>query len=129
MLLPLGLQIRIVLFSLVAGILIGIFFDIYRVFRGFKIHNILIAIEDILFWILCAIMIFIFLLYVNYAFLSIYVYFFMFIGDIIYLKLVSPYFIKAENKIGRGIFKGIRVIFKNIAYGFKIAFSNRNSKK
>lgn len=129
MLLPLGLQIKIVLFSLLAGVLIGIFFDVYRIFRGFKVPKILVAFEDILFWILCAIMIFIFLLYANYAFLSIYVYFFMFIGDIIYLRLVSPYFMKVQNKVGRGIFKVIRVIFKDIAYVFKTAFLNESKKK
>ncbi|SHK04213.1 spore cortex biosynthesis protein YabQ [Clostridium cavendishii DSM 21758] len=129
MLLPLEIQIRIVLSSLVAGLIIGVVFDLYRLFRGFRVPKLIIVIEDILFWILCAMLVFIFLLYVNYALLSVYVYFFILIGDIIYLKLVSPYFISVENKIGRGFLKGIRVGCKNLSYAFRIAFFNKNSNK
>jgi spore cortex biosynthesis protein YabQ len=128
MLLPLSLQFRIVIFSLAAGVLTGIFFDFYRIFRGMSVPKVIMIIEDLLFWTLSSILVFIFLLYVNYAFLGIYVYFFILIGDIMYLKLVSPYFLKMENKIGRGMCKGFRVLFKNLAYGFKLAFFNRNKK-
>lgn len=128
MLLPLSLQFRIVIFSLAAGVLTGIFFDFYRIFRGMSVPKIITIIEDLLFWTLNSILVFIFLLYVNYAFLGIYVYFFILIGDIMYLKLVSPYFLKMENEIGRGMYKGVRVLFKNLAYGFKLAFLNRNKK-
>lgn len=128
MLLPLSLQFRIVIFSLAAGVLTGIFFDFYRIFRGMSVPKVITIIEDLLFWTLNSILVFIFLLYVNYAFLGIYVYFFILIGDIMYLKLVSPYFLKMENEIGRGMYKGVRVLFKNLAYGFKLAFVNRNKK-
>lgn len=128
MLLPLSLQFRIVIFSLAAGVLTGIFFDFYRIFRGMSVPKVITIIEDLLFWTLSSILVFIFLLYVNYAFLGIYVYFFILIGDIMYLKLVSPYFLKMENEIGRGMYKGVRVLFKNLAYGFKLAFLNRNKK-
>ncbi|MDZ4957047.1 spore cortex biosynthesis protein YabQ, partial [Clostridium perfringens] len=85
--LPIGIQFDIVIYSIVSGILIGVLFDLYNIIRGVKIPKIIIIIEDVLFWILTAIIVFTFLLYINYAFLGPYVYIFMIITLIIYLKL------------------------------------------
>ena len=75
--LPTNIQFSIILYALLAGILTGAMFDLYRIIRGSKIPKAIIVIEDILFWVLAAMIVFTFLLYTNYAFLGAYVYVFM----------------------------------------------------
>lgn len=119
MLLPLGIQFNIVIFSCLAGMLVGILFDGYRLIRGFNVPKILGMIQDILFWILISIVIFIFLLVFNYGFLGTYVYLFMFIGVMVYLAIFSKMVVSVENVVARLVFKFCRVLGKNIRYIFK----------
>ena len=127
--LDLDIQIDIIIYSILSGVLTGILFDLYNIIRGFKIPKILIIIEDLLFWILTAIIVFTFLLYTNYAFLSPYVYIFMILTLIIYLKLISPFVIKIEKYIINRVIKFIRILFKNIIYPIKILFYSIYGKK
>lgn len=120
MLLPLSVQFRIVIYSIVSGILTGILFDLYRVIRGVNIPKFIQLIQDFLFWILCGIVIFIFLLYVNYAFLGPYVYVFLVLGVLLYLRFVSVFFRRTEQKVRLGIYKVARIFFKNLIYGIRI---------
>ena len=62
-----NIQFSIILYALLAGILTGLMFDLYRIIRGSKIPKAIIVVEDTLFWILAAMVIFTFLLYTNYA--------------------------------------------------------------
>lgn len=118
--LELSLQFHIIIYSLLAGVLTGILFDAYRILRGFKLSKTLVMIEDVLFWILCALIIFTFLLYTNFAFLGIYVYIFIFIALALYFKLFSSFVVTIEKNIGKQIWKIFRVLFKNIIYPFKL---------
>lgn len=127
--LDLSVQFDIVIYSLLAGLLTGVFFDAYRIIRGSNISKIVIWIEDLLFWMLCAVIIFTFLLYVNYAFLGFYVYLFIFLSLILYFKLVSNKVIKIEIIIKTETLKVIRIIFKNIIYPFKIILEKMEDKK
>lgn len=123
MLLPIEIQFNMVLFSIFAGILTGILFDFYRIIRGIGVKKIIIIIEDILFWILCGLIIFIFLLKTDYAFLTIYVYIFIGIGIIIHLKTLSPKLITIENKLACATLKCIRISIKGLRYTLKSIFS------
>ena len=87
MLLDINIQFKIVIFAILSGIIIGFLFDIYREFRGVCKNKILITIEDILFWIWCSLIVFVFLLKYNYALIGVYVYVFMGITLVIYLKI------------------------------------------
>ena len=69
-----NIQFSIILYALLAGILTGLMFDLYRIIRGSKVPKAIIVIEDTLFWVLAAMIIFAFLLYKNYAFIGVYVY-------------------------------------------------------
>ena len=122
--LELRVQLNIVIYSLLAGLLTGTFFDAYRVIRGSNINKIVMWIEDLLFWVLCAVIIFTFLLYFNYAFLGIYVYMFMFLSLLIYFKIV-----KIEKIIKMELLKVIRILFKNVIYPFKIILEKMEEKK
>lgn len=129
MLLPIFEQFKIVLFALLSGILIGVLFDIYKIFRGYGIPKTIQFIQDILFWILCAISIFTFLLYTNYALFSLYVYLFIGFGLLIYLKTLSSYIFKVERAVGKNVVKGIRVLGKNISYGIRTTFIREKNNK
>ena len=119
-----NIQFSIILYALLAGILTGLMFDLYRIIRGSKVPKAIIVLEDILFWILAAMIIFTFLLYTNYAFLGAYVYVFMLISLVLYIKFVSNICIKFELTIINMSIKVFRVSFKNIIYPFKIIFYN-----
>ena len=123
MLLPLEIQFDMVIYSLLAGVLVGILFDFYKIIRGVGVPKGITIIEDVLFWVLCGLAIFTFLLKYNYAFLTTYVYVFLGIGIIIYLKTLSRRLFKVENIIAHGSVKGSRVLLKNIRYMIKSIFT------
>lgn len=119
---PLGLnmQINLVIYSLIGGVITGILFDIYRGIRGLNSIKILTIIEDLLFCILIALIVFTFLLYTNYAFLTPYVYMFITIAILLYFRFFSKYFYTSEIIIGKSFYKFIRIILKNTLYPLKI---------
>jgi spore cortex biosynthesis protein YabQ len=119
---PLGLnmQISLVIYSLIGGLIAGVLFDIYRGIRGLNSIKILTILEDILFCILIALVIFTFLLYANYAFLTPYVYILIIIAMLLYFKFISKFFYASEIKIARTFYKIMRILLKNIWYPLKI---------
>ena len=126
--LQLYVQINILFYSLLAGLLIGILFDLYKMLRGYKVHKMIMFFEDILFWILSAIIVFTFLLFMNYAFLGPYVYLFIGISILVYYKFISEYFIFVGKYIITILVTMIRVIIKSISYPFKILMSKFQKK-
>jgi spore cortex biosynthesis protein YabQ len=119
---PLGLnmQINLVIYSLIGGFIAGVLFDIYRGIRGLNSIKILTIIEDVLFCILIALVIFTFLLYTNYAFLTPYVYMLIIIAMMIYFRSVSKFFYDGEIIIARTFYKLMRILLKNMWYPLKI---------
>ena len=118
--LELNIQINLVIYSLIGGFITGILFDIYRGIRGVNSIKILTIIEDILFNILIALVVFVFLLYTNYAFLTPYVYAFIIIAILFYFKFISKYFYASEIVVAKLFYKLIRILLKNIWYPLKI---------
>jgi spore cortex biosynthesis protein YabQ len=128
--LELNMQINLVIYSVIGGIITGILFDIYRVIRGLNSFKILNVIEDMLFCVLIALIVFSFLLYINYAFLTPYVYMFIVISTLLYFRLLSKYFYKSEIIIAKLFYKLIRILLKNIRYPLKmIAYKITDRKK
>ena len=118
--LELNMQISLVIYSLIGGVIAGMLFDIYRGIRGINSIKILTIIEDILFCILIALVVFTFLLYTNYAFLTPYVYALIIIAILLYFKFISEYVYASEMVIARLFYKLIRILLKNIWYPLKI---------
>ncbi|MDU5111768.1 MAG: spore cortex biosynthesis protein YabQ [Clostridium sp.] len=127
--LPINVQFNIVLYSILSGILIGVLYDLYNIVRGAKVPKIIIMVEDILFWIFTSFAVFTFLLYMNYAFLNPYVYVFMIITLVIYLKFVSPMVLKIELYLISIFGKAIRIVFKTVIYPVKVIFYSISGKK
>ncbi|GAA0781832.1 spore cortex biosynthesis protein YabQ [Hathewaya limosa] len=125
MLFPIGYQISLFIFSLMAGVITGLFFDIYRLIRGVeKPGNIITVIEDILFWILTSILVFIFLLYTNYAYVSIYIYLLIFIGIVIYLRFLSNFCLLIIYNFSKYIFKFFRILIKYMLFPLELLIYN-----
>ena len=118
--LELNIQISLVIYSLIGGFITGILFDIYRGIRGINSMKILTIVEDILFSILIALIVFTFLLYTNYAFLTPYVYAFIIIAILFYFRYISKYFYTGEIVVAKLFYKLIRILLKNIWYPLKI---------
>ena len=126
-------QVTLFIFSLFSGMLIGVLFDIYRILRGIEEPgDIITLIEDLLFWIFTGILVFIFMMYTNYAYLSFNIFVYNGLGLIIYLKLFSKLFIRVFNKIFKGLLTIIRVVFYYIFYPIRMIFYGiikKNRKK
>lgn len=133
MLFSVSSQFNLLIFSLLAGVITGILFDLYRVIRGFEdLNRIITFIEDTLFWFFTSIIIFIFLLYTNSAYMRGYVYLSIAVGIIIYMSFVSKYFIKMQYKVIKRIAKLIRISFNIIFYPINLLFyklKRKNNQK
>lgn len=117
MIITLREQVNLVLYSFLAGMLTGLLFDIYRIIRGFGNPNkFFTVIEDTLFWIFSAIVIFIFLLYTNFAYITMYVYMWLIIGIFMYLRFISRHFLRIQRFVIMKIIKIVRVTGKIVFF-------------
>ena len=93
-------QISILLSFFITGICTGVLFDIFRISRKcFKIPNLLIYLEDVLFWILAGVL-FIFTVFTfSEGQIRIYMVSTMILGSIIYFISISKYFIIINFKM------------------------------
>lgn len=114
-------QIYIVLAFFITGMCIGVLFDIFRLTRkSFKTPNILIYIEDVLFWILTGAL----LLFTIFTFttgeIRLYMIIIMLLGSFIYFISISKYFILINSKILNFIKSAIDFLFIPIKKIIKI---------
>lgn len=132
MVISINQQFGLIVFSLISGIITGVLFDLYRLIRGFNNSNKIITfIEDTLFWIFTAVVVFIFLLYTNYAYIGMYLYMWIAIGIYLYMKLASRIFINSQYKLLKFLGKSFRIIINNILYPFQfiLYLIRRKNKK
>ncbi|OBR96356.1 MULTISPECIES: spore cortex biosynthesis protein YabQ [Clostridium] len=133
MIISISTQIRLIIFSLTAGIITGILFDFYRLIRGFKdLNKVITFIEDTLFWVFTAIIVFIFLMYTNYAYMGMYVYILLGVGICLYLKFFSNLLIELHNKFFKVLGRLFRVFIYIIIYPFQYliySIKRKNKKK
>ncbi|WP_138203404.1 spore cortex biosynthesis protein YabQ [Haloimpatiens lingqiaonensis] len=126
-------QLQLLLYNILAGVLTGVLFDVYRTIRGTCNNKIILFIQDILFWIFAAIVVFIFLFTTNYAYMGVQCYMYIAFGIFAYLKLFSRYFYKSINKINKAMGKIIRVTFNIFTYTigcfFHIFFKKEKKNK
>ncbi|OFI06568.1 spore cortex protein YabQ [Clostridium acetireducens DSM 10703] len=130
MVISISQQLKLVIFSIIAGQITGMLFDLYRLIRGFKVDNKLVTfIEDTLFWIFSAILVFVFLLFTNYAYIGLYVYFCIAIGIIIYLKFISKTFLRIQYKFLKNLMKFFRILVNILLYPLEsLIYKIRNKK-
>lgn len=113
-------QFNMIFFSLLAGIIIGILFDVYRIGRGVCKNKVIVVIQDILFWIFTGIVVFTFLLYTNHAFFTPYVYGAIIGSTAFYIYFISRQFYRTEKRVVKFILKVLRIMSKRLEYILKL---------
>lgn len=134
MVISVGQQAMLAFMSIIAGIITGVFFDLYRLIRGIQNPNRVVTfIEDILFWIFTALIVFIFLSVNDYAFISAYVYLCISAGLGFYLLFFSKIFISISHKIFNITGKVLRVTVNIVCLPFELLINylgiNKEIKK
>jgi spore cortex biosynthesis protein YabQ len=131
MVISISQQLGLVVFSIVAGLITGMLFDSYRLIRGVSnVNKIITFIEDTLFWIFTSVVVFVFLVYENYAYIGMYVYMCIAIGVYLYIKIISKFYLSYQYKIFKVLGKTIRIIKNFILYPFQfIIYSFRRKNK
>lgn len=122
-------QITLFILSLINGLAVGVLYDLYRVIRGFEEPGkIITAIQDILFWTLTGILIFILMMYTNYAYMSFNVFIYNGIGLILYFKLISRQVITVWGKIIDFVITIFRISTNWLFYPLRIIFRKLRKK-
>lgn len=117
-------QLYIVISFFFAGIIIGVLFDIFRVTRkSFKTPNIIIYIEDILFWILTGLIIILTTFLHTDGQIRLYMILMLITGTFTYFILVSKYFMKINVKLLNLIQSIAKFIIHLLIHPFKIILS------
>ncbi len=121
-------QAYIFLSSVAGGLIIGFVFDIFRILRKVvKTANFITYLEDILFWILAAIIIFALVFITNNGELRWYEFLGVLLGVIFYNLIFSSYVIKISVTVVNFIKKIVAWLIKVIL--FPIAFIYRIFKR
>lgn len=123
----LDIQVFILFYSFISGIICGIGFDVYRILFRSMNNKILGIIRDSAYFIVIGLIVFWFLLYTQYAILSVYTYFYIFLGVIFYLKVISRFIFPKVQKLIEIIGYILRYIVKNVAYMFSRLVCKKNS--
>ena len=94
------IQLYLFFIFIISGVVIGIFFDIFRILRkSFKTSNLITYIEDALFWIISGIYFIYMLFKYNNGQIRNYIIVGLLFGLLIYILVISKYFIKVNVKI------------------------------
>ncbi|MEG0370988.1 MAG: spore cortex biosynthesis protein YabQ [Clostridium sp.] len=134
----LGVSVQLWYFcsTIIAGLIVGILFDIYGIVRGINNPNkIMVAISDILFWVFEALVVFVFLIFTNNGDLRYYTFIGMILGIFSYFKMFSKITrailirsIKVISKIFSIIINIICIPFKFIIHIYGLVSINVNEK-
>ncbi len=109
-------QAKIFLIFIIVGILISFIFDMFRIVRKvYKFTDIMIYIQDILFWILAGLILLFSIFKFNSGSIRLYLFFSVFIGAILYTCSISSII----TNIGTGVLKVLNTILN---YIIKILF-------
>lgn len=123
----LDVQVFILFYSFISGIICGVGFDIYRILFRSMNNKILGFIRDSSYFIIIGLIVFWFLLYTQYAILSVYTYFYVFLGLVFYLKVISKFVFPRVQKIIEFIGFIFRYMFRTIIYFLSRGIGKKNS--
>lgn len=115
MILSITYQFKIFLISLCVGLILGFFYDLIKIFRRFVLHNnILINIEDAIYWVFMSVMVFFICLYQNNGEVRLFFIIGIFLSLILYNLLISSVFINIFTKIIKLLITVFLLFFKLI---------------
>ena len=106
-------QLTIFIYFIITGMILGIVFDVFRILRkSFKTSDIVTNIEDIIFGITTGIILLLSIFLFNNGELRLFVFIGIIFGIIIYMLIISKYFIKLNVAIINFIKKIIILLTK-----------------
>lgn len=109
--------------SVVGGIAIALIYDIFRIKRkAFKTGNLAIYIEDLLYWLLVAVIMFIMVYYSNEGELRSYLFIGAFLGVVFYAMLLSKPVMNSSIFIINIIRKIFKTVYFVVSYPFRLIF-------
>ncbi|MEG1415520.1 MAG: spore cortex biosynthesis protein YabQ [Clostridium sp.] len=128
MVLTIGVQLTYFFSTIVAGLIAGALFDVYRVVvGGYNKNKIMEGIADILFWIFEALAIFVYLIATNDGDIRYYTFIGIALGAIIYFAIISKVFrivltrtLQITYKLFSIICNIVYLPIKMISHGFSI---------
>ena len=115
-------QTHIFLLSCVAGIFSGFIFDIFRIKRRLvKTSDIVVYVEDIIYWLIISVVLFALMYYSNESEVRSYILFGIFIGVVIYVFLFSKCVIFCFTKVIKVVYKLIKFPINIVRRVFRIS--------
>ena len=126
-------QVYIFIWSILTGVILGILFDVFRGFRWEGIRDIWVYIQDIIFWIISAIVIIVSAFLINEGELRGYMLIGYLLGAGFYMLLFSCYILaifKFINKEIRKFFNFLGKVLNQIKNKiFKVLENNKENQK
>lgn len=93
-------EVRVLIAFFADGIIIGLLFDLFRAIRKcYKTSNIIIYIEDVLFWILAGLLTLVVIFVFANGQIRLYMILMLILGCIIYFATISKYIMLLSTKI------------------------------
>lgn len=113
-------QAYVFLCSILGGILIAFIFDLFRIKRKAVVtSNLLTYFEDLLYWIIAALVLFAVVYYANEGELRGYILIGTIIGATLYIVLLSRLVIKITLRLIRLVYKILELLWRIISYPIK----------
>ena len=123
MILSIWYQIIILVGSLLAGIIIGLMFEFYKIIiKNLRRKKIILFIGDIIFWCISGMIVYIWLFVICNAIMATYVILSILIGIGIYYFILSPALVGAFDFIYYRILSYFRGMIKIMIYPFQLLF-------
>ena len=123
-------QINLFLLFILNGLLIGLFFDFFRILRkSFKTNDFITYIEDMIFWIVTGLSILYFIFVFNNGEIRFYMFLGIILGVTIYMFLFSSYIIKINVTIINFLKSIIGKIVSILLIPLKLLFKIIKKKK
>ena len=120
---PVVTEVYIFLYSVLSGMLIAFIYDIFRIKRKVvKTGVFFLYLEDILFWIIAVIVMFVLIYYGNEGEIRGYIYMGAIAGIAIYMLLLSKIVILCSVAVLNFILKAIKFVLFIVAYPIRIVF-------
>lgn len=121
MILSVSDQVIVFLWTTVCGMAVAFIYDLFRIFRkAVKTGDLLTFIQDVLYWIIAAVIMFITIFFSNDGELRGFLFLGALIGVVLYALLFSHIIMSSSLFIIRVTVKVIKVIFLVISYPFRV---------
>lgn len=118
------------LHALEMGVFISFLYDLLRIFRRLVRHNwFWVSLEDVIFWIYCAISVFLLLHRENNGILRWFAVLGAMAGIWAYLSMASPQVLKYAVRTGNFLKKQLTRFFKMLTMGFKGVMRNAKARQ